>query len=88
MCLPNHLDVLRERAKTKPRRGRSLGVGDVAYENQGGRAGNSAPDHVRGRVTSRHGRPVRDELQDLPQTREEVEKIGKIVGPEAVILMG
>ena len=27
-------------------------------------------------------------LQDLPQTREEVEEIGKIVGPEAVILLG
>jgi CHAT domain-containing protein len=27
-------------------------------------------------------------LQDLPQTREEVEEIGKIVGPDAVILLG
>jgi CHAT domain-containing protein len=27
-------------------------------------------------------------LQDLPQTREEVEEIGKIVGPNAVILLG
>ena len=27
-------------------------------------------------------------LHDLPQTREEVEEIGKIVGPDAVILLG
>ncbi|PYV67476.1 MAG: hypothetical protein DMG97_24220 [Acidobacteria bacterium] len=27
-------------------------------------------------------------LHDLPQTREEVEEIGKIVGPDAVILIG
>jgi CHAT domain-containing protein len=66
-----------------------LAVGDVAYENQGG-AGKRlpTPTSVRGRIE----RGIADlsgiALSDLPQTREEVEQIGKIVGPNAVILLG
>ena len=83
------LDVLRRAKKNESATSPFLGVGDVAYENQGG-AGRRipAPDTVRGRVL----RGVADlsgiRLQDLPQTREEVEEIGEIVGPDAVILLG
>ena len=66
-----------------------MAVGDVAYENQGG-AGKRipTPTSVRGRIR----RGIADlsgcAFSDLPQTREEVEEIGKIVGPDAVILLG
>ncbi len=83
------LDVLRSARKNESAASPFLGLGDVSYENQGG-AGRRipAPDTVRGRVL----RGVADlsgmHLQDLPQTREEIEEIGKIVGPGAVILLG
>ena len=83
------LDVLRRARKSGIASSPFLGVADVAYENQGG-AGRRipAPDSVRGRVL----RGVADfsgmHLQDLPKTREEVEEIGRIVGPSAVILFG
>ncbi len=83
------LDVLR-RARTNERAPRPfLGVGDVAYENQGG-AGRRipAPNTVRGRVLRGMSDLSGMRLQDLPQTREEVEEIGKMVGPDAVILLG
>ena len=83
------LDVLRRASKNEPAANPFLGVGDVSYENQGGVGGRiPAPDSVRGRLL----RGVADfsgmRLKDLPQTREEVEEIGKIVGPNAVILLG
>jgi CHAT domain-containing protein/tetratricopeptide (TPR) repeat protein len=83
------LDVLRRARKNETARSPFLGVGDVAYENQGG-AGRRipAPDTVRGRVLRGMADLSGMRLQDLPQTREEVEEIGKIVGPEAVILLG
>ena len=76
------LDVLRRASKNESAPSPFLGVGDVAYENQGGAARRiPAPNSVRGRVL----RGVADfsgmRLQDLPQTREEIEEIGKIVGP-------
>ena len=83
------LDVLRRTEKQPPAPRPFLGVGDVAYENQGG-AGRrmSAPDTMRGWIV----RGVADlsgmSFHDLPQTRVEVEEIGKIVGPESVILLG
>ena len=78
-----------ERGKNESAASPFLGVGDVAYENQGG-AGRRipAPDTVRGRVLRGMADLSGMRLQDLPQTREEVEEIGKIVGPEAVILLG
>jgi CHAT domain-containing protein/tetratricopeptide (TPR) repeat protein len=83
------LDVLRRARKNESAANPFLGIGDVAYENQGGAARTiPTPNSVRGRVL----RGVADfsgmRLQDLPQTREEVEEIGKIVGPNAVILLG
>jgi CHAT domain-containing protein len=83
------LDVLRRASKKESAVSPFLGVGDVSYENQGG-AGRriAAPETIRGRVL----RGVADfsgmRFQDLPQTREEIEEIGKIVGPDAVILLG
>src|SRR5467141_702238 len=66
-----------------------LGIGDVAYENQGG-AGSRLPPPttVPGRILRGMADLSGIELHDLPQTREEVEEIGKIVGPESVILLG
>jgi CHAT domain-containing protein len=66
-----------------------LALGDVAYENQGG-AGRKMPPPltVRGRME----RGIADlsgiGLHDLPQTREEVREIGKVVGADAVLLLG
>ena len=83
------LDVLRQAGKNGIAASPFLGVGDVAYENQGG-AGRRipAPDTVRGRVLRGMADFSGMRLQDLPQTREEIEEIGKIVGPGAVILLG
>jgi CHAT domain-containing protein/tetratricopeptide (TPR) repeat protein len=83
------LDVLRQASESVKAVSPFLGVGDVAYENQGG-AGRriAAPDSVGGRVLRGMADLSGMRLQDLPQTREEVEEIGKIVGPGAVILLG
>ena len=83
------LDVLSRSRKNHRPYNQFLGVGDVSYENQGGVGRRiPTPDTVRGRVL----RGVADfsgmRLQDLPQTREEVKEIGRIVGPNAVILLG
>src|SRR6267143_329762 len=82
------LDTLRRTEKQLAPR-HLLAVGDVAYENQGG-AGRRIPPPL-----SLHGRIERGiadlsgiGLHDLPQTRAEVEEIGKVVGSDAVILLG
>jgi CHAT domain-containing protein len=83
------LDTLRRGEMQPPAPKPLLAVGDVAYENQGG-AGHRipSPTSVRGRIE----RGIADlsgiALHDLPHTREEVEEIGKIVGPDAIILLG
>jgi CHAT domain-containing protein/tetratricopeptide (TPR) repeat protein len=83
------LDVLRRASKNEPAANPFLGVGDVSYENQGGVGRRiPAPDSVRGRVLRGMADFSGMRLKDLPQTREEVEEIGKIVGPNAVILLG
>jgi CHAT domain-containing protein len=83
------LDVLRRADGQRPASRPFLGVGDVAYENQGSAGSRmSVPDTVRERIV----RGVADlsgiTFHDLPQTREEVEEIGRIVGSESVILLG
>ena len=83
------LDVLR-RGKTVGSAPRPLlAVGDVAYENQGG-AGRRipAPETIRGRVLRGMADLSGLRLHDLPQTREEVEEIGKIVGSDSIVLLG
>ena len=66
-----------------------LAVGDVAYENQGG-AGRKLPpaSTVRGRIERSLAELSGVGLHDLPQTREEVEEIGNLAGPDAVLLLG
>ncbi len=83
------LDVLRRTEKQKAAPRAFLGVGDVAYENQGG-AGRRlpTPDTVEGRMVRGMADLSGMSLHDLPQTREEVESIGKIAGRDAVILLG
>jgi CHAT domain-containing protein len=82
------LDTLRRGQRRESAPKPLLAVGDVAYENQGG-VGKKVPTptSVRGRIE----RGIADlsgvALSDLPQTREEVEEIGKIVGPDAIILL-
>src|SRR6202045_4099775 len=82
------LDTLRRTEKQLAPRP-LLAVGDVAYENHGG-AGRRIPPPL-----SLHGRIERGiadlsgiGLHDLPQTRAEVEEIGRIVGSDAVMLLG
>jgi CHAT domain-containing protein len=83
------LDTLRRNQMQERAPKPLLAVGDVAYENQGG-AGRRipTPTSVRGRIE----RGIADisgiALHDLPQTREEVEEIGRIVGPDAIMLLG
>ena len=83
------LDVLR-RAKMQQAAPRPfLGVGDVAYENQGN-AGRRmpAPDTTQGQILRGMADLSGIQLHDLPQTRSEVQGIGKLLGQESVILLG
>src|SRR5580692_7956108 len=83
------LNTLRHAERQKPAPKPLLAVGDVEYENQGGSGRKiPRPASIRGRIE----RGVADlsgiALHDLPETRAEVEEIGKIVGSEAVMLLG
>ena len=66
-----------------------LAVGDVEYEDQGG-AGRRipAPTSIRGRIERGFADLSGIGLHDLPETRAEVEEIGRIVGSDAVMLLG
>jgi CHAT domain-containing protein len=83
------LNTLRHAEKQKTAPKPLLAVGDVEYENQGG-AGRRIPppSAIRGRIE----RGIADlsglGLHDLPETRAEIDEIGKIVGSDAVILLG
>ena len=83
------LDMLRRVEIAEPAPKPLLAVGDVAYENQGG-AGKRIPSatSMRGRIE----RGIADlsgvALNDLPQTRQEVEEISGIAGSDAVVLLG
>ena len=83
------LDALRRRDKQQEPSRPFLGVGDVAYENQGGK-GNRIPasETLRGRFVRSFADFVGMPLHDLPQTREEVESISRIVGKGAETLFG
>jgi len=83
------LNTLRHAEKQKPDPKPLLAVGDVEYENQGGSGRRIPPPaSIRGRIE----RGIADlsgiGLHDLPETRAEVEEIGKIVGSDAVMLLG
>jgi CHAT domain-containing protein len=83
------LATLRRTNDASPATKPLLAVGDVPYKGQGG-AGQSIPKpaSLRGRVE----RGIADlsgiALSDLPETREEVEEIGKLAGPTSVLLIG
>jgi CHAT domain-containing protein len=83
------LDTLRSTAKQQSALRPLLAVGGVAYENQGG-AGRRipTPGSLLGRIEGGVADLSGIGLHDLPQTRAEVEEIGKIVGSGAVILLG
>jgi CHAT domain-containing protein/tetratricopeptide (TPR) repeat protein len=82
------LNTLRRGQKHEPAPNPLLAVGDVAYENQGGVGKRlSTPASVRGRIERGIANLSGVAFSDLPQTREEVLEIGKIVGPNAVILL-
>jgi len=75
------LDALRRRDKQQELSRPFLGVGDVAYENQGGKGkGISPSETLRGRFVRSFADFAGMQLHDLPQTREEVESISRIVG--------
>jgi CHAT domain-containing protein len=83
------LSTLRHTEKQKPVPKPLLAVGDVEYENQGGAGPRiPLPASIRGRIE----RGIADlsgiGLHDLPETRAEVEEIGRIVGSDAVMLLG
>ena len=83
------LDALRRGDKRQEAPRPFLGVGDVAYDNQGG-AGKRilASETLRGRFVRGFADFVGMPLHDLPQTREEVESISRIVGKDAETLYG
>jgi CHAT domain-containing protein len=82
------LDSLRRAQELAPAPRPLLAVGDVAYDNQGGVSRELPP------AATFHGRIERGiadlsgiALHDLPQTREEVQEIGKVAGPDAILLL-
>jgi CHAT domain-containing protein len=83
------LDTLRHAENEPPAPKPLLAVGDVAYETQGD-AGQRIPKPAsfRGRVEWGIADLSGMALSDLPETREEVREIGRIAGPDAVLLMG
>jgi len=83
------LNMLRHVEKQKPAPKPLLAVGDVEYENQGGSGRRiPRPASIRGRLERGLADLSGMGLHDLPETRAEVEEIGKIVGSDAVILLG
>ena len=83
------LNVLRRTANPQRPTRPLLAVGDVAYENQGGAGPRiGAPDTLGRRFVRGFADFAGVRLYDLPQTRTEVENIGRIVGKSAEILLG
>jgi CHAT domain-containing protein len=82
------LYILRNRRTLQARRP-FLGVGDVAYENQGSVSAElQKPEGLRNRIAREFSDIFGTPLYDLPETRVEVLGIGKIVGKDAVLLLG
>jgi len=82
------LHVLRSRKSVSPTRP-FLGVGDVAYQNQGSVSAKlETPDGLRNRLLRQFSDVFGMPLYDLPHTREEVLDISKFAGKDAVVLLG
>lgn len=83
------LSALRHTEKQKPAPRPLLAVGDVEYENQGGAGPRIPPPaSIRGRIERGIADLSGSGFHDLPETRAEVEQIGRIVGSDAVMLLG
>lgn len=83
------LDALRRRHQEQVPSRPFLGVGDVAYENQGGVVHRMSPsDTLKGSLERELADFSGVPLHDLPQTRQELQTIGKIIGKNAEILLG
>ncbi len=83
------LVVLRDAKEMQPSRRAFLGVGDVPYQNQGGASAKLAkPVGVGQRLLRGFSDAFGTPLYDLPQTREEVIEVNKIVGNDGVMLLG
>src|SRR5205807_2136038 len=66
-----------------------LGVGDVPYRDQGGVSNKiDKPTAVKQRLLRGFSDALGTPLHDLPQTREEIIEVSKIVGKEEVLLLG
>src|SRR5229473_3539040 len=82
------LSVLRTK-DTEPSRRTFLGVGDVSYQNQGHVSAKlDKPNAFKQRLLRGLSDTFGTSLYDLPQTREEVVEINKIVGKDGVLLLG
>jgi CHAT domain-containing protein len=82
------LYILRNRKSFDARRP-FLGVGDVAYENQGSVSAKlQKPEGFRNRIAREFSDLFGTPLYDLPETRVEVLEISKIVGKDATLLLG
>jgi len=83
------LTVLRNRKESPALRHAFLGVGDVPYQDQGGVSANiPKPTEVSQRLLRGLSDALGISLQDLPQTREEVVEVSKILGNDGVTLLG
>jgi CHAT domain-containing protein len=66
-----------------------LGVGDVPYRDQGGVSNKiDKPTAVKQRLLRGFSDALGTPLHDLPQTREEIIEVSKIVGKDDVLLLG
>jgi CHAT domain-containing protein len=83
------LVVLRDAKEMQASRRAFLGVGDVPYQNQGGASSKLAkPAGVGQRLLRGFSNAFGTPLYDLPQTREEVIEVSKIIGNDGVMLLG
>jgi len=83
------LTVLRTVKEPPPSRHVFLGVGDVLYQNQGHVSSKiDKPTAVKQRLLRGFSDALGTPLYDLPQTREEVLEVRKILGSDTVVLLG
>src|SRR6266852_1316766 len=83
------LSVLRTVKNPQPSRRAFLGVGDALYQNLGHVSStNQKATTVKQRLLRRFSDALGAPLYDLPQTREEVVEVRKILGSEGVVLLG
>jgi CHAT domain-containing protein/tetratricopeptide (TPR) repeat protein len=83
------LSVLRNTKETQSARRSFLGIGDVAYQNQGGVSRKlDKPAELKQRLMRGLSDNFGASLYDLPHTREEVTEVNKLVGNDGIVLLG